>query len=1494
MQLQPEEAIKVREKIRFWSQELQDMSGRNRLLFYKDTKSSTATIELPSFFNLFEMLVMDGAELFAPLPDPKEVKSIFEDDKVDPNLNDLEKPPKLPKKLKSNEIQTNHTVSVLNKVLYNLRYTARTIQEEQGFIVVYLTFGMLKWKEAQFAEFSFAPLVLVPIQIEREGLSSPYKISMAEDDIVLNPVLQTKLSKDFNLRLPEITNDITTDQLQEFLKQVTGQVSQFEGWEVLEQATLGVFNFLTLLLIKDFENYLEMYQNHPVIQALSGISVDVNQQNSTPIQANDLDELIDPASVFQIMDADSSQQEAIEAAKRGMSFVLQGPPGTGKSQTIANIIAEFLMTGRKVLFVSQKMAALEVVQNRLSRKGLGEFCLEAHSHKMDKRKVIDSLMQSMMKTQLPTKVNNHKAMQQEIKQVKQDLNSYVQQLHDKGTEIGLSSYDIQGKIAELLDEPQVNFQLSDAEKINTPTLSKILSLIREVTNYSEILTTYKTNRWSGCQITTSSIQEREKLADQFNEAGLALENLFVSIKSMTSFYRLPEPETIRECFNYLTVLGVFHPGIFSDDMKQAVLNYIHRYTSLSRYFDLQYWKDSSLLRTVYKQNKRPKVEVVLPFLKLVKLIQEKNAETPMQLAVTYPLEIEELTGLKKQIIDGFKIAKPIFDENQLPEPIKLGANQSPEAAKEWFMGLAQHIGELSDWANFNAVVSECKKNGLGEFVKKSIEVGVLPEKWQNSFLRRFYLLLDEYIVASRPVLQKFRGTLQTEMVQKFKDLDIALIEGAPYVIKERLYANKPNGEWIQSSSAETSILRREYNKKRRIIPLRKLFYEIPNLIQALKPCLMMSPLTVCQLLDPHIYQFDLVIFDEASQIPPEYAMGAFLRAKHVVVAGDRQQLPPTNFFRSVEAEENDDYDSEENKDGDTSSYESILNACDSSGLPSKMLNWHYRSKDESLITFSNYHFYDNRLFTFPGPSVSSSTTGLQFVYLADGVYKRGAGARFNIVEARKVAELVRKHLIDTPSLSLGIVTFSMSQRKAIEAEIEQLRKGDPEFNALFLINSEEPIFIKNLENVQGDERDVIILSVGYGKDETGKMLLNFGPINREGGARRLNVAVTRARHSLQLVSSILPEDIDITRTNSTGAKLLRNYLEAARDGAIAVYKDETVLPDAEFESPFEVSVYNELSKIGIKLIPQVGVSNYRIDLAAVDPDQPGNFLLGIECDGAMYHSAATARDRDRLRQQVLEGLGWKIHRIWSRDWIQNRKSEVEKIVKALNDAKNGTINQSLPNKKKLTERITNHGIGHDSIIEAKTNNQTNGPLRASPYKQHKLQRQPQVGGDALLSTSINRVSDAFKAIIESEGPLSIRVAKDRVVEAWGTRKGSRIETHLDYAISHGKTEKKFFIKGDFLWPNGMSVPPLRTHVSGKPPRSLNEIPPEEIMVAVIECIKSALGILSEDLIRETLRLFGLNASNENSYYAMDIINRLVLLKIIKIENDKVSMVNKNV
>ncbi|WP_375232255.1 AAA domain-containing protein, partial [Mesotoga sp. TolDC] len=356
------------------------------------------------------------------------------------------------------------------------------------------------------------------------------------------------------------------------------------------------------------------------------------------------------------------------------------------------------------------------------------------------------------------------------------------------------------------------------------------------------------------------------------------------------------------------------------------------------------------------------------------------------------------------------------------------------------------------------------------------------------------------------------------------------------------------------------------------------------------------------------------------------------------------------------------------EENDLESLESILDECSTAGLPEKKLLWHYRSRHESLIAFSNYHFYMNRLSTFPSSSFNGLDSGICFEHVSNGVYDR-AKSRKNIEEARKVAEMVMSHARTKPGVSLGVVAFSEAQQTAILDRIEELRSQDQSVEDFFGEDKLEPFFVKNLENVQGDERDEMIFSIGYGRDASGKLTMNFGPLNKSGGERRLNVAITRAKKKVTVVSSIKGGDISV-EIQTPGVRALREYLNYAEQGGSKEFLlRETENTGGEFESPFETEVYEELTARGFNVHKQVGCSGYRIDLAIVDNEHPGRYIAGIECDGAMYHSARTARDRDRLRQQVLEKLGWKIIRIWSRDWIFDRNSEMVRVIAEIEAAR---------------------------------------------------------------------------------------------------------------------------------------------------------------------------------------------------------------------------------
>jgi superfamily I DNA and/or RNA helicase len=406
-----------------------------------------------------------------------------------------------------------------------------------------------------------------------------------------------------------------------------------------------------------------------------------------------------------------------------------------------------------------------------------------------------------------------------------------------------------------------------------------------------------------------------------------------------------------------------------------------------------------------------------------------------------------------------------------------------------------------------------------------------------------------------------------------------------------------------------------------------------------------------------------VIFDEASQVRPVDALGAILRGKQIVVVGDSKQLPPTAFFDNVSGDE----------DGEsiTGDLESVLGLFRAKGCPSRMLRWHYRSRHESLIATSNTWFYENKLITFPSPDIDRAALGLCYRYIPEGVYDSG-GSSTNRMEARRVAEAAMKHAARTPEKTLGIGAFSMAQMEAIIDELEILRRQHPETEAFFNSHPDEPFFVKNLENIQGDERDVIYISVGYGRDANGQVRMNFGPLNKDGGERRLNVLITRARERCEVFTNLSHEDLDLSRSAARGVEVLKSYLKYAKTGDFQIPGP----PGGEYESPFEQSVADALRAQGYLVHPQVGVAGFRIDLAIVDTARPGRYVIGIECDGATYHRAQTARDRDRIRQAVLESLGWKIHRIWSTDWFHHAPRAFKQLCDVIDQATVRLLNES--------------------------------------------------------------------------------------------------------------------------------------------------------------------------------------------------------------------------
>jgi very-short-patch-repair endonuclease len=614
--------------------------------------------------------------------------------------------------------------------------------------------------------------------------------------------------------------------------------------------------------------------------------------------------------------------------------------------------------------------------------------------------------------------------------------------------------------------------------------------------------------------------------------------------------------------------------------------------------------------------------------------------------------------INSEIQKGLKFIFSYFSENIIIE-CDLPRHQISFTDLNSFLNAAQSdLPYFQEWLIYRETCKNLENLGAKKFLDALRNNRMDSKHWFSVLEKLIYQTCLDSILTRKPELKNFNVEVYEQQLREFTNLDYSQLD----VARERLKQNHAEcwQSWEKTSIAQSELprLKKEATKKKQHLPIRKLLNDkqkgIQNLARTLKPCWMMSPLSVSQYIDPDVIHFDVLIFDEASQLRTEDVVSSIIRSDQVIVIGDRKQLPPTSFFSTGESEE----DTEDDNDA---SYESILDEC-SSFMFGRTLKWHYRSQDERLIAFSNLHFYDSQLVTFPNP-IQNPDLGVWFKYVPDGVYDRG-GRRDNQREAAIVAQLVLEHIQQVPDQTLGIIAFSEAQADAIQEQIEILGRNNPNLEDFCRDNSPR-FFLKALENVQGDERDVILLSIGYARDSHGKLSLNFGPLNKKGGERRLNVAVTRAKNKITLVSSILAGDIDLTNTQSEGIKLLHDYLRYAASGGERL-QSNSYTDDIHFDSPFEEDVYHAIkqhSSLQDYIVrTQIGCSGYRIDLAIAHNNCPGEFLLGIECDGASYHSSSTARDRDRLRQQVLERLGWNIHRIWSTEWFRNKPEQVRLLV----------------------------------------------------------------------------------------------------------------------------------------------------------------------------------------------------------------------------------------
>ena len=1460
------------------------------------------------------------------------------------------------------KLQTQELPEKLESRLLNTYYTARTSIEEQGVNILYLALGMLEWYESESSEISrLAPLILVPADLLRGSAKERFKLKYSGAEVETNLSLQAKLKSEFGIELPQISDQEEID-ISSYFQQVKQAIQQYKRWQVQENTiALGFFSFGKFLLYRDLDLSLwpkeANIEEHPLLEAI----FETGFRDPQPSVGEEafLDKEPSVHELHQVVDADSSQLLAMLAVQEGRNLVIQGPPGTGKSQTITNILAEAIGAGKKVLFVAEKMAALEVVKRRLDSIGLGDACLELHSHKANKKALHEELKRTL---ELNKPLLQH--LEQEVallEQHRDELNNYTFAVNQP---IGNSNLPAQRIMGELL---QIGEKIGDAElprpafkhiaDWNSADMQQLETLAEKMQALAEKTGKPRDLIFWGSERKILLPADIDKLANLLREATESVENLALCSAELALILGLAAPEDRLSAEALLPVarLAMQAPKLSGIDSKNPL--FLHRHFELQEL--LEAGKKLSEIKQKHKQTYRPEAwetdvaelreqfvtngdkwwnfligghskakgklksllavplpktnaerlaltEDLLEANRYLKTLREHQKLADELFSFNWQREQSDWAYLKqvsqflKQVHEGLQnkqipkelltylsanpdraaLAQPVqklqaalenhLHKNQelttqleLDETRRFGADgrllQQPfwrqlRVLNNWLQRLPE-LQLVIDWNNLSATA---KQHGLSELVSLA-ETWPHAGKYLQLVLRKTWLeyLLEQAYRQHEP-LRKFERAGHHEIIRRFRTAD-----------QMQFHYNRARAalaHWEQvprhGAGGQLGVLMMEFNKKARHKPIRRLMEEAGLAVQAIKPVFMMSPLSIANFLPPAALDFDLVVFDEASQVKPVEAIGAIMRGKQLVVVGDSKQLPPTSFFDSITGNF-----AEEDEDNITADIQSILGLCEAKMAPSRMLRWHYRSRHESLIKVSNHEFYDNRLVIFPSPG-HARKLGLFFHHLPETVYERG-GSRSNPLEAEAVANAVMQHARQHPELTLGVATFSTAQREAIENALELRRRQSPETEQFFNRHPHEPFFIKNLENVQGDERDVILISMGYGRSKEGYMGMNFGPLNGDGGERRLNVLITRARQRCEVFCNFTADDLDLSRTNSIGVAALKTFLQFAQRGILDVPQQT----GRDFDSPFEEQVYKALARQGCEVQKQVGSKGFYIDLAIADPEQPGRYLLGIECDGAMYHSARSARDRDRLRQQVLESVGWKLHRIWSTDWFRNPERELKRVLQALQEAK---IYASETKTNKEPAAVA--GLLREAETEA-------AAINLPPYEMAQLPAG--VAQKELHRHSLHQLSVWVTEVVRVESPVHETEVFKRIADAAGAaRIGNRIRESLEQAVRLAVNKNAIRKQGNYLWMATMRAPELRDRsLLPASSRKISLIAPEELALAVQQAVRQSFGIEKDDVALHTVRLLGYGRLTEDMReVAEKTLQRLIVEGVLEEKN----------
>jgi superfamily I DNA and/or RNA helicase len=1353
---------------------LLDLTLRNQLLNYKP-RSKTIEVVNQSPMSVYQTLILQKKKMQF-VPNKKERKSSSKDGENNTKksrFSALWEHPPIDLSIFSEgdkSLKADLTPKELQKRLFYINQQANTMFQEQGYNILYLAIGFLEWRDTiKPNEVHAAPLILIPVSIERKKVGKSFSIYWNEEDIQSNISLQAKLAEE-GIELPEFKITSYIEGVEHYLRDIKNAVTKMKNWKVTKHISLGFFSFTKFVMYNDLnpESWEENVDltKHELIESIFNPKKNNHDQS---FNEEDVDKELLYKDMYQVLDADSSQIAVIEDVKSGRNLVVEGPPGTGKSQTIVNVIAELLASGKSVLFVSEKMAALEVVKNRLDNVGLGKFVLELHSHKTKRKKLLKEL-QKALNVRAIDDININQTLRK-LEKLRHQLDEYAEIIHQPVYNVQMSPFDLYGMKEYAEDHFSKKGKGSD---VNESKISTILPLVRfkspenytlkdlddmiiDLENLAELHGTIsKNNPWSKCSpksLLPSDLREIEMLIndtlDSLTNFSFESENLYenfgiktaktlreyerslesiklldnksinlIDSKILTNKCWIDNPnkanELIEKLENYQMtskVMKKFNDNVFSENLDKTIINLEKETNKRFKLFGGKNHKEE--LKYLYKREV-PNDKTALNDLKTLKehikfkkeindmvdigieyfgelwhldasIVDLKDAtifmrkfihllkegiynENTINLLSNSMFDVDSKSEIKNYLDLGDKFIKNLSDlENKLNPRSKLIFKKETKDVPfiKWEKQLNSWRGQISSlhlWSQYLNTKNSCLSTPAKLFVNTVEKRNIKKDDVKPLVLGNFADSLLNIVFAENQSLATFIGELHQNKISEFKELDSKIIEINRRRIFQKLNKKVPK-VFGAAENPEAKTLAGEFTRKRGHLPVRTLLEKSGGIIKQIKPCFMMSPLSIAQYLDPTNpkLQFDVVIFDEASQVKPEDALGAFMRAKTAVVMGDTQQLPPTSFFDQMTGID----DIEEV--ATALDMESILHLCKLS-FPVKMLKWHYRSRHESLIAVSNKEFYDDELLVYPSPSHNTKELGLKFKHDSSTVYERGKSSA-NPLEARAVVKEIFKHFNKYGDRkSLGIGTFSVAQMNAILEELEIERKLHPELEPLFSDKMKERFFVKNLETIQGDERDVILISVGYGFDQNRKMSLNFGPLNQDGGERRLNVLITRAREKCVVFSNFKAHDMHLTVNPPFGVKALKEFLEYAEN-----ISHGNIITTSKSDEPFEEAVYTFLTKNGYKVDKKIGCAGFRVDLAIIDEHNPGKYIVGIECDGKIYSSSKVARDRDRLREQVLTGLGWNLYHLWSTDWYRNRDLAREKLISAIEKIKAKSI-----------------------------------------------------------------------------------------------------------------------------------------------------------------------------------------------------------------------------